>query len=41
MIGFFFLEIFNEIFIESDPYSHLNDYYFLNNFLPHVLAKID
>ena len=31
----------NKIFIESDPYSHLNDDYFLNNFLPHILAEID
>ena len=31
----------NEIFIESDPYSHLNDDYFLNTFLPHILAEID
>ena len=31
----------NEIFIENDPYSHLNDDYFLNTFLPHILAEID
>ena len=31
----------NEIFIESDPYSHLNDDYFLNTFLPHILTEID
>ena len=31
----------NEIFIEGDPYSHLNDDYFLNNFLPNILAEID
>ena len=31
----------NEIFIENDPYSHLNDDYFLNTFLTHILAEID
>ena len=31
----------DKIFIENDPYSHLNDEYFLNSFLPHILAKID
>ena len=31
----------NEIFIKNDPYSHLNDDYFLNTFLPNILAAID
>ncbi len=31
----------NDIFIENDAYSHLNEEYFLNSFLPQVLANID
>ena len=34
-------KLINEIFIENDAYSHLNDDYFLNTFLPHILAEID
>ena len=30
----------NEIFIKNDPYSHFEDEYLLNSFIPQILDEI-